>query len=237
MVALEWNSMKSFPHGTKKSSHKKKQYFPSDYLWVHQRETLTSECDQLWGRCLDPSSPPHQLACPFFQIPSCVVDSHPDQSPGLGAHRHAQWAASNQDFPRETLLQERRHAGQDAPLQPALGTARWGLGCKYRFVGVWNILWSDPCPWKVSRYMSGVVCWRVSTATCGPVLTSYKYTDILKSVLSNPSCRLKTWEQWEESESVTTPSVRPGELHTTALTCHNEKRWKEVNGFSLKKKR
>ena len=60
----------------------------------------------------------------LFQIPPRVIDRHPDQSPGLGAHRHAQWAAPNQDLPRETLLQERRHAGKDAPLQPALGAAR-----------------------------------------------------------------------------------------------------------------
>lgn len=60
----------------------------------------------------------------MFQIPPRIIDSHPDQSSGLGAHRYAQWAASNQDLPRETLLKERRHAGKDAPLQPALGTVR-----------------------------------------------------------------------------------------------------------------
>ena len=77
--------------------------------------------------CLDsPRLFAHQPISDWFQIPPCVIDSHPDQSSGLGAHRHAQWAASNQDLPRETLLQERRHAGQDAPLQPALGTTRWG---------------------------------------------------------------------------------------------------------------
>lgn len=59
-----------------------------------------------------------------FQIPSCTTHSRSDQSPGLGAHRHAQWAASDQDLPGETLLAERGHAGKDAPLQPTVGTAR-----------------------------------------------------------------------------------------------------------------
>ena len=60
----------------------------------------------------------------IFQIPPRVIDSRSDQSSGLGPHCHAQWAAPNQDLPRETLLPERQHAGEDAPLQPTLGTAR-----------------------------------------------------------------------------------------------------------------
>ena len=63
--------------------------------------------------------------CLLFQIPPRLIDVHPDQSSGLGPHRHAQWAASNQDLPRETLLPERGHARKDTPLQPTLGTARW----------------------------------------------------------------------------------------------------------------
>lgn len=59
-----------------------------------------------------------------IQIPSCTTDSRSDQSPGLGAHRHAQWAASDQDFPGETLFTERGHAGKDTPLQPSVGTVR-----------------------------------------------------------------------------------------------------------------
>lgn len=61
----------------------------------------------------------------MFQVPPCIADRHPDQSSGLGAHRHAKRATPNQDLSRETLVTERRHAGKDAPLQPALGTAGW----------------------------------------------------------------------------------------------------------------
>lgn len=60
----------------------------------------------------------------MFQIPPGLIDGRPDQSSGLGPHRHAQWPASNQDLPRETLLRECRHAGKDTPLQPTLGTTR-----------------------------------------------------------------------------------------------------------------
>lgn len=58
-----------------------------------------------------------------LQIPPCVIDGYPDQSSGLGAHRHAERAAPDQDLSGETLLAERRHAGEDAPLQPAVGAA------------------------------------------------------------------------------------------------------------------
>lgn len=61
-----------------------------------------------------------------FQIPSCTTYSRSDQSPGLGAHCHAQRAASDQDLPGETLLTERGHAGKNTPLQPSVGTVRWG---------------------------------------------------------------------------------------------------------------
>lgn len=59
-----------------------------------------------------------------FQIPSCTTYSRSDQSPGVGAHCHAQRAASDQDLPGETLLTERGHAGKNTPLQPSVGTVR-----------------------------------------------------------------------------------------------------------------
>lgn len=59
------------------------------------------------------------------QIPPCIVDRSPDQSPGLGSHGYAKWSASNQDLPGETLIPECWHAGKNASLQPSVGTARW----------------------------------------------------------------------------------------------------------------